>query len=345
MEELSEDLRKRAEELLDRWQIQDVYTKTSMAFMLIGFQAVHYGVARLASRMADATKTAEEREAIVALAMERMQKASMQGFQSTLLRNNLQELDAILGRDLREEQKRRAQLQEKELRLGIPLPFESLNTKLSGGLKTGNVVLVHGESSAVFGTIAAIYQSLNSHKVPLTHYCTAKEQDMPDVPGVKNIPGAFWSAQGSTLTKMQETFKVVDGYVALVDRLDWLIDHDGHKSTERSRQLALKFLAKVARRYRISIVVGHVAEESAVLPRAQGVLPVSVCIRSLPNCPRVLVVDDNLYVEGENGISVLGSSDGAQPECGSNHGRAEDGKPEGSGEGGTEDGGVESSAG
>lgn len=338
----------KADRLIDRWQIEDPSFKQSMAFMVIGMKMIHYGVARMTSHVADKTDTEDLREQIIERTMQRMRKLSMEGFQSENLLENLDSLEEIIRNDLKAEQKRTEQRREVELRLGIPTPFEQLNTTLNGGLKAGKVVLVHGKSPAVFKTMAGLYRHILRQRVPITHFGTAAEKDMPEMPGVKNIPGSFWKGQGMSLTKIRAAFEVADGYVALVDRLDWLMDLDDRsKSTIKRRQVVLKYLVKTAKRYKISIVVGHVTySDDDVIPEAAGVVRLPVCERRIGD-KDVMVAGDEIFVEESDGkIRILGGGDDASPGLGEPDGGTDGPQQlEGSEEDRSKDSGVEADGG
>lgn len=325
MDEAQQQRKDRAARLIDKLASTDLYAKQCMAFMLIGMKMVHYGVSRLHAHLADKTAIAQDREDAVEVAMERMRDMSMRGFQSQVLVGNLRELDKILCEDLKKEKARDEQLRDKELRLGIPTPFEELNRKLGGGMKAGKVVLVHGEAAPVFTALAGMYRHFIKQKVPITHFGTVTQDKMPEVPGVKNIPGAFWRGQGSSLNRMKGVFEVAEGYVFILDRLDWLMSHeDRHKPEAKRRQMALKYIAKMAKRYKAGVVVGHVTA-SEDLPTAQNTFRLPVCARKLGAKPIFMAGDEMFTEESDGGLRVLGRENVPEEGLGGS-----DGGPEGS---------------
>lgn len=339
------EAKKRATEALDKLQLTDANTKKCMGIMLLGMKIVHWGAARMSAHVRSKLETQKEQEAFVELAMARMRDLSMrEGFHSESLMNGIRTLGEILEGDIAAEKKEQEERREHELQLGIPTPFESLNRAMDGGIKAGRVVMVHGESSPVFTTLAGMYKHFLAHKVPITHFGTAKEADMPDVPGVKNVPGAFWKGQGSSLGRAKEAIGVADGYIAVVDRLDWLADPKDHKSEHKRLQLALKNLAKVAKRFKIGIVVGHVT--TGEIPSVQGVHRVHVCTRRV-NKEFVFMADDEMFVEDQDGrLRILGGKDDAPPRLGNPDGGTEGSEQlEGSEEDRGEETGVESDGG
>lgn len=314
---------KRAEllKLLDRLQVDNLEVKHSMGAMLIGWQLAYFGTSRIEKAMADKLDRADLPE-FLQLAAERMQGFAAQGFHLDQLLSNLREVEHMIMRNLRQHKEAERKKQDLEMSLGLETPFPSLNRQLGGGLKPG-VLLVHGENAAVFPVLAQIYKFLLKRKVPITHLGTADKAGMPEVPGVQNIPGAFWKGQGSSLTRMKNVFDAIDGRVVVVDRLDWLTEEAGNRSASKSRQLALKCLAKVAKRCKISVVVGHVTQVDEEIPSAQLTQRVSVSLRRLSESGPVLVVGEDLCQETSDGIRVLGSEGGAASGVAETAGRTE----------------------
>jgi hypothetical protein len=294
----------------DRIMFQDRDTQESMAFMLIGMKLVHYGASRLMRELEKTVESGEGRRLLVERAVSEMRKMSMVGFHSEVLLDNLKQLSAILNRDLKEEKKRVKAEKADQFEQGVETPFAQINTKLGGGLRSGDVLLIHGASDAVYPCTAHCYSFFNKRKVPITYYGTKEEKDMPDVPGVVNVPGLFWKNRGTNLVTMRETFASADGYVILLDSLDWLADTAKHGDEAKARQVALKNLIKVAKRYRVAVVVAH-STNSTILPKGEGVMHVHACRRTVDGKP-VLMVGDEMYMEDKNGeLCIFGDHDGA----------------------------------
>lgn len=320
---VEDEAKRRASDVLDRLQLTDANTKKCMGIMFLGLKIIHWGAARMSAHVRNKCETQEEREALVELAMGRMRDLSMrEGFHAETLVDGIRTLEAILKGDAEAEQKEQQERREYELQLGIPTPFDSLNRALGGGVKAGRVVLVHGDSSPVFTTLAGLYKHFLAHKIPITHFGTAKAADMPDVPGVKNVPGVFWKHQGSSLGRTKEAIGVTDGYVAVVDRLDWLVDPKDHKPKDKRLQRALRNLVKAAKRFKIGIVVGHVGTDEP--PTADSVHRLHVCTRRV-NKEFVFMAGDEMFVEEQDGrLRILGGKDDAPPKLGKPDGGTED---------------------
>ena len=341
MSEKESELKAEAARLVEQLESGDLSAKESMAFMLIGMKLEQYGIQRLAAHVADKTTSEELRQATVERAFLHMREmATKGGFQSEVLVGNMRELEKILSKDHQREQEYAAQRRTAELALGIPTPFDALNKTLEGGIKAGKVLLVHGEAAAVFTTVAGMYRHFIKLKVPITHFGTGQQKAMPEVPGVKNIPGVFWRGQGSTLNKMKDAFAAGEGYVFILDRLDWLIDSDDrHKTGIKRRQLALKYLTKMAKRYKVGIVVGHVTHTDDA-PSVGGVVRLPVCSRLLDG-KNVFAAGDEIFEEHADGLRFPGRNNSTSSGLGESDGGTEGPEQlEGSGEDRSQEAGV-----
>lgn len=239
---------------LDELQLEDEQIKRSMACMLIGMRATHYGVSRFGNYLLSVKKLARaDVDKLTREALTRMQKMSMEGFDSSFMLKNINELVSIIETD-REAERRMRERQRKEVgQTPLDLSFTNIPA-----LEAGKVYLVCGETKDVYGLTAECYMRSIRAGATISHFLTAKPDDAKKIPEVRNIPIAFWKGRGGTLKNIREIFEPVKDRLTLFDRLDALLDErDTNRSSESKRKKALRYLVRMAKRHHTTVIVAH----------------------------------------------------------------------------------------
>ena len=325
-DEPTEHQKAEGEALLRKLMTEDDFVKESMSMQLTGMRLMHYGFGRVRHRLHMQKQLPpndklpidpEVAEAAAACAFAVMKKISGEAFQQDHLLNGLTSAVSTMQSDIAAHAEMAKKVRETELKMGLPTFSSVINTLTKGGMRAGLVLVVAGEAAPVFKVLAQFIRHFNSVRAPITHFTTAKS-DM-HIPGVKVVPESWWSKGCQSLSRAEEVFHVADGYVMLIDRLDWLVGID----ESHSRRKSLRCLYKMSKRYRQGIIVG--VQDEQFDTKVDGVYVVRVAQRKMLDGKSVIMVGDEIYEETADGrMCVPGNQSPPVTKL-----EGQDGRPEG----------------
>ena len=315
--------------------MSDQTIKDYAACFLVGQQLCGYS----AWQMMNSIIHEHPQEIVAAITRTMAEVARQGGHPGQILQNLKGPVTNMLKADASKARQRHRMAKEVMGSIGCQLPFKTLNTRLGGGMQSGNVLVLRGESKAIGEALDLIGESFIETKVSFRHFVNAvvTEESHTQFVGLK-----WWGSGCNTHSQAKQVFAPFKEYKAvLIDDLSQLVTRGTNSQEQLNR--AVKRISQSIDRKKQVVIVGLDTAKADSYPTvmADTVHIADVALRKLEEGgPDVLMVAGEIivldeYEEKKNGggndqragdsHDTEGGVEGSAP-------GAEDGKPEGSGE-------------
>ena len=162
----------------------------------------------------------------------------------------------ILKRDIGKMKAVQRQAAEVIGEIGYDLPFPELNTRLGGGLKPGNVLVLRGTNAAIEEAFSYIAESFVETSVAFRHFVdftTENKEGEPPTPEVF-VSVKWWENGCNTHKQSKQVFSPFKDFKAiLIDDLDVMVTR-GTNRTERLNRGVKRITQGIDRKKQVVIV-------------------------------------------------------------------------------------------